>query len=119
MLDEMADLGRTDASTEPTAAPSEKNVDAAADEYGSDAVAPADAASGAAGTDSVRRASSLSLLADLERRVRQLEARMDGLEDPGRSSRWTVKASDLVRWGLLLVVIAFLAYYWLRMGAPR
>ncbi|MBN1612654.1 MAG: hypothetical protein JW940_38880 [Polyangiaceae bacterium] len=99
----MAESGRTDDQVASTRTLQGEDADARAEDL----------------AVSSRRPSSLALLADLERRVRRLEARVDALEGPGSPSRRLVKTSDVVRWGLWLVVIAFLAYFWLGMGAPR
>jgi hypothetical protein len=119
MLDPMAESRGTDDPVASNGTLHEGNKDAPANAGGEDLTGCGQATGGEAGADSMRRPSSIALLADLERRVRRLEARVDGLEASGSSSRPLVKASDMARWGLWLVVIAFLVYYWLRMGAPR
>jgi hypothetical protein len=119
MLARMAESGRTDDPVVSNGTPPEGSKNAAADARTEDALASGPTAGGEASADSIRRPSSVALLADLERRVRRLETRVHGLEGTGSPSRRLVKASDMVRWGLWLVVIAFLAYYWLRMGALR
>jgi hypothetical protein len=119
MLGQMADSSRSDDLKEAAQTPSDPGEDAPAGEQAGSAVARADTTMGERVPESSQRRPSLGLLADLERRVRRLEARVDGLDDAGGKSRRGVKASDLIRWGLLLAVIAFLAYYWQRMGALR
>jgi hypothetical protein len=125
MLGQMADSGHTDDPTASSGAPPDQSQEGRPPgTQGGDLVA-ADDASGEATAQSIKRPSSVALLADLERRVRRLESRVDGLESSVRGSRRGVRASDLVRWGLWLVVIGFLAFLWLRMmgsghmGVPR
>jgi hypothetical protein len=119
MLAQMAESGRTDDQTASATTLPERDGDASADARTENLVTSGPAPGGETGGDSIRRPPSVALLADLERRVRRLEARVDGLERPGSPSRRLVRASDLVRWGLWLVVIGFLAYYWLKMGAAQ
>jgi hypothetical protein len=59
------------------------------------------------------------MLAELERRVRSLESRVNELGRLTRAPRWQLKPSDLVRWVLWLMIIGFLAFYWTRFGGPR
>lgn len=115
MLGQMADSGHTDDLTATSCAPPDNNENARPlGSEGSDFIA-SDRETAAV---SVKRPSSVALLADLERRVRKLEARVDGLSSPARSSRRRVGVSDLVRWGLWLMVIGFLTFLWLRMTGP-
>jgi hypothetical protein len=62
---------------------------------------------------------SMLMLAELERRVRSLESRVNELSGLARAPRWQLKPSDMVRWVLWLMVIGFLAFYWTRLGGPR
>lgn len=71
------------------------------------------------GAESSEATASLLMLAELERRVRSLESRVNELGRFARAPRWQVKPSDVVRWALWLLVIGFLAFYWKRFGAPR
>jgi hypothetical protein len=119
MLGQMADPGHMQNPAAPAAAPVDEEKVALASTHGGALVASGDTVSGETVVESINRPPSVALLADLERRVRRLEARIDELEVPARSSRRLVKVSDVVRWGLWLVVIALLAFYWLRLGAPR
>jgi hypothetical protein len=117
MLTSMTQSDRTDDRAASTGTREEDTENAPAGAQRED---PGASSLAVAGGDSLRRSPSVALLADLERRVRRLEARVDELGSTGGSSRRRVKPSDMVRWGLWLVVIAFLGYFWLRMGgAPR
>jgi hypothetical protein len=58
------------------------------------------------------------LLAELEQRVSTLEVRLNQLSDRARTPQWRVKPSDMIRWALWLLVIGFLAVYWLRFKNP-
>ena len=62
---------------------------------------------------------SMLMLAELERRVRSLESRVNELGRLARAPRWQIKTSDMVRWVLWLMVIGFLAFLWTRSGGLR
>ena len=67
--------------------------------------------------DALPAASEL-LLTELEQRVRALEMRVNRLSAGTRTPQWRVKPSDMIRWALWLLVIGFLAVYWLRFKNP-